>query len=51
VPDGADPPLAGPAVQNVAEHHGGGTDQQRRPEEDLDLLLRGRAVAELAQQE
>ena len=49
--DGADPPLAGPAVQDVAEHHGRGADQQRRAEQDLDLLLRGRGVAELAQQE
>ena len=49
--DLADPPLAGPAVQDVAEHHGGGADQQCRAEEDLDLLLRGRAAAELAEQE
>ena len=42
--------MARPAVEEVAEHHGGRTDQERRPEDLRDVRLRRLGVAQDVQE-
>jgi len=47
---GPRPLVAGPAVQDVAEHHGARSDQQGRAQRDLHVLLLRRTAAKQVQE-